>query len=279
MRNLARAVALGFVLCLAVTASAAPSVRSLISRLEHGSDFRIRMRAALELGKLKHEAGRAPLERALGDESPAVRAAAAAALEVHGDRRAIPALERRLRDPSSSVRAQVKAALDALRRQPADEEQAGDSPVVLVHLGDVSAAKKSGVSRGAKAKLAGEIKRAARSRLAKLPGVKVMHDSEDAAARARQGSVPVVLLTGRIRRAELSREGGRLVYSAKVEYVVHRMPGRAIASLVSGSAQGEASESVARDRKKLAALRSEVLAAAVASAMRRAPEAIRAAMK
>jgi hypothetical protein len=177
------------------------------------------------------------------------------------------------------VRAQVKAALDALRRQRAAEERPGEKPVVLVHLGDVSAAKKSGVSRRAKAKLAGEIKRAARRRLVKLPGVRVMRDSEDAAERARQGSIPVVLLTGRIRRAELSRRDGRFVYSAKVEYVVHRMPGRDIASLVSGSAQEEASDAVARDRKKLAALRSEVVAAAVASAMRRAPEAIRAAMK
>ena len=77
----------------------------------------------------------------------------------------------------------------------------------------------------------------------------------------------------------MRREGDSVVYSAKVEYVVHRMPERAIASLVSGSARGKASSSVMQDEKRLAALRLDVLSAAVASAMRRAPEAIRAAMR
>ena len=276
MRFLLRALALVFVLLLVASAAARPSVKTLAERLEKGSDFRVRMGAALELGKRKDSAARRPLEKALGDENPAVRAAAAAALRVLGDRAAIPALERHAKDKSRAVRAQIKSTLAALRKKKSSVGKITTGPTVLVKLGNVSANKNAGSSKD-KAKLLGQFKRASKKKLRTLPGVKVMRDSEDAASKARKQ--PVVMVTGRLRRAEMSKEGNSVVYSAKVEYVMHRMPERAIASLVSGSAQGRASSAVARDEKKLAQLRREVLTAAVASAMRRASEAIRAAVK
>src|SRR5271163_1364490 len=52
-------------------------------------DFRLRVSAALILGKSKAEGARPLLEKALSDGHPAVRTAAAAALSVYGDPAAI----------------------------------------------------------------------------------------------------------------------------------------------------------------------------------------------
>jgi hypothetical protein len=280
MRRLFRALALGFVLLVAATTAARPNVRMLIDRLEHGSDFRVRMGAALELGKRKDQTAREPLERALSDENPAVRAAAAAALALLGDARAIPALEKHLQDQSRAVRDQVKSAIAKLRKAESDSDQsASQATSVLVLIGDVSAHKTAGSSKEVKRKLLEHFVRTSRQNLGKLPGVRVLAEGEDPGAEGGAGSVPLVMVTCRLQQAEMRQDGENIVYSAKVEYVVHRMPERAIAALVSGSAKGSAASSVARDEKRLAALRLDVLTAAVASAMRRAPEAIRAAMR
>src|ERR1700722_14639558 len=63
-------------------------------------DFRLRVSAALTLGKTHAEGARPLLEQALSDAPPAVRTAAAAALAVYGDPLAIPALARAKDDAS-----------------------------------------------------------------------------------------------------------------------------------------------------------------------------------
>ena len=60
----------------------AQPVGDLIQKLEEGSDFRVRVQAALELGKTHGRSARLALETALDDENAAVRAAAAAGLKV-----------------------------------------------------------------------------------------------------------------------------------------------------------------------------------------------------
>jgi hypothetical protein len=67
-----------------------------------------------------------------------------------------------------------------------------------------------------------------------------------------------------------------VTYSAKDEYVLHRMPEQAIMGKVSGSASATASEAEVRDKRKRAELRQAVLDAAVASAVRRTPAALQA---
>jgi hypothetical protein len=273
MRILVRALPLLLAAFVCATAIAETGTRTLVNRLAKHADFRVRVRAALELGKTEDHSVRPPLEKALRDRNPAVRAAAAAALNVLGDPRAIPALRRLARDESSSVRAQAKAsatALEKLKDQP--------KPKVLVQLGDVSANQTVKREKGSR-RLLGQFKRSSSKSLRRLPGVRVLPDSVDPQRAARGQSVPVVMVTGRVHRAELSREGDSLVCSAKVEFVIHKMPGGAIASLFSGSARGKTSARVARDRKKVAELRRDVVEAAVASAMRRAPHAILAAAK
>ena len=185
MLRLIRALALGFVLLVTATTVAGPSVRTLIDRLEHGSDFRIRMGAALELGKRRDRVAREPLERALGDENPAARAAAAA-LALLGDVRAVPALQKHLQDQSRAVRDQVEAAIAKLQKAESGSDQlAAGATSVLVLIGDVSAHKTAGGSKAVKRALLEEFRRASRQNLGKLPGVRVLAEGEDGSDGSR----------------------------------------------------------------------------------------------
>jgi hypothetical protein len=240
-----------------VSAAGAPAIAQLIERLEKGEDFRVRVQAALELGKTKHSDARLPLEKGLDDENAAVRTACAAALKVLGDKQSIPALEAHKKDSSSAVRAQIAATLASLKLV------TSSSVTLIVKLGSMR------MGKDVRTKLAGELETASRQKFGELPGVKVGDSSE-------QGK-KMVMVTGLLRKLNESREGSEVVYSASVEYVVHRMPEQAIAGTVSGSASTRASSAEARTRSL--ELRRLVLAAAVASAVKRAPEALAAATK
>ena len=116
------ALALG--LTLAGTALAPPAAAqdtaTAIRELADSNDFRVRVTAALVLGRTKPPGAREPLERALSDAHPAVRIAATTALGALGDQDSLPALERRLRtEPSPGVVAQLRVTIDNFRRGPA----------------------------------------------------------------------------------------------------------------------------------------------------------------
>ena len=115
---------------------------------------------------------------------------------------------------------------------------------------------------------------ASRRKLNELPRVKVLEGDDGADSKT-----PVVMVTASVEQLKASREGSNIVYTAKVEYVLHTMPDQSIAAKVSGSASARASEQDADDQVKSAQLRKEVLEAAIASALRRAPRAIVAAAR
>jgi hypothetical protein len=254
---------------LAGTAAQGADLPTLIERLRSGDDFRVRVAAALELGKTKSPRARVPLEQALGDENAAVRASAAAALKTLGDKRSIPALEQRLKDESAAVRSQIKAALAAL----GDKGKAkADAPKVLVKMGKMRNGKEVKTQRHL-----GTLEKTSREKFQELPGVHVV-DSEEPAASGKK-KVPMVMVSGQLRQLGTSRDGAEVVFSASVEYVVTRMPEQALVGTVSGSASTKASQNDARDKKKSAELEDIVVAAAIESAVRRAPQALAAASK
>src|SRR5690606_28467364 len=108
-----RALPLLLVFLIAASSSARPTTVSLVEQLG-AKDFRVRVRAALELGKDGSDRARVALEKALDDKSAAVRAASAAALKHHGSRKSVSALKRHADDPSPAVRKQIEATLAAL---------------------------------------------------------------------------------------------------------------------------------------------------------------------
>src|SRR5262245_42335090 len=133
-RRFARSALVLLALCFPVAAGAQPT-SDLIQKLDQGADFRVRVQAALELGKTRGSASRAALEAALDDENSAVRAAAAAALKVMKDPSAIPALLKHDSDPSAAVRAQIKNSVEALSGGGAAPPV--QKPEVLVQVGKI----------------------------------------------------------------------------------------------------------------------------------------------
>ncbi len=94
----------------------------LIEELRDGEEDEERLRAARDLGYLRGPEALRPLRKALKDEAPGVRSAAAEALGRRGDLEAAEALARLLEDPDAGVRIAALAALQALLAAGADEE-------------------------------------------------------------------------------------------------------------------------------------------------------------
>lgn len=253
------------------SAVATPGLDELSDQLKNAPDFRVRVSAALQLGKSLTGDATAPLEAALDDRNDSVRAAAAAALKNLGDQSALDSLKEHRLDRSEAVRAQIKAAIKSLE----DERTTGPKTKVLVQIGMMK--NDSGVKSK---RIETELADSSRRKLSELPGVRVLAaDSGSADGKSASEKCPLVMVTGNIQELKASREGRGIRYSASVEYILHTMPEQAIAAKVSGRASATASESEASDAGKLAELRRSVLEAAIASALRRAPPALLAAAR
>jgi hypothetical protein len=261
-----RAAVVSLLSLLTAPAFAKPGLDELVSQLRDGKDFRVRVQAALQLGKSMSQEAYGPLVAALDDENASVRAAAVAALESLGDVRAIGPLKEHRLDRSEAVRKQIKASLAELEAQALEAPK----PKVLVKLGIMR--NGSGVKSK---RIESDLAQASRQKLNELPGVKVLVEGDDGQGKR----TPVVMVTGSVEQLKASREGSSIVYTAKVEYVLHTMPEQSIAAKVSGSASAQASEQEASDQTRSAQLRKEVLEAAIASALRRAPPALIAAAR
>jgi HEAT repeats len=271
MSQWSRAVFSLVVVLLTTLAQARSPLDELIEQLKKGDDFRVRVQAALQLGKSKSSEALDPLVGALDDGNASVRAAAAAALRSLKDKRAIPALKEHRLDRSDAVREAIKTALETLNED--EDASAGGATKVLVKIGIM----KNGSSVKSP-RIESQLAQDSRKKLAELPGVRVLPDSEDSGKSSEQ-KIPVVMVTGQVQELRATREGTSIVYSASVEYVLHTMPERSIAAKVSGSASATASEQEAKDSERSAELRRQVLEAAIASALRRAPRAIMAAAR
>jgi len=268
MHRWIRAALLSTTLLLAAAAGAKSPVAALADKLAKDADHRARVEAAIELGKTYDERALDPLVRALDDSNASVRAAAAAALRTLGDARAVPSLKAHQRDPSAAVRAEVRVALRAL------DIVDGAKPRLLVKLGSLSngtRVKSAAVER--------QVLSESRKKLDELPGVDVLPGDGEGALRRLHDDVPVVMVTTSIQRLAAARDGNSVVYSAKVEYILHSMPDEAIAARVSGSASATATNREAQDQSKSAELRRAVIEAAIRSALRRAPPALNAAAR
>jgi hypothetical protein len=253
-------------------ATASPKLAELVERLNKGDDFRVRVQAALELGRTRDSAAVPALVKALDDSNASVRAAAAAGLKNIGDKSALKPLKAHLQDPSDAVRAQIKDTIKSLEVE--DKVVTDTKTKILVKLGSMRNQTNVKSTR-IEAQLAEESRR----KLAELPGVEVLEADQDFAKESKRRKTPVVLVSGHVQKLKAAREGGEIVYSASVEYILQTMPEQSIAAKVSGSATASLTEAEAKDQKRAAELRAAVLEAAIASALRRAPRALIAAAR
>jgi hypothetical protein len=236
------------------TVWAEDDVAHLERQLISADDFKLRVHAALELGRQRSRGSRIALERALKDQSAAVRAASAAALKTLADPRSREALVAAQNDSSDAVQNQVAAAIRAL--------DAAASVAYVVGLGEVegdsTAAGKS-------------LQKVARRRLSRLPSVKVKGDADPTS------TLPELLLDARISRLKEKRSNSGVEISAKVDFVLSRMPGREIKGRLTGAATVRGS--VHARPRELEQLKMEAVEAATDSALDNVERVLRAAVE
>jgi hypothetical protein len=111
---LAVAVTLLALASLATARARQARIEDVEQSLIHDPSYRVRVGAALVLGRLRNPRSVPVLIRALGDANPAVRASAASSLGQIGDPAAREPLVRVKQDPSPMVRRNVEKALSEL---------------------------------------------------------------------------------------------------------------------------------------------------------------------
>jgi hypothetical protein len=239
-----------------------------------GADFRLRVAAALSLGKSRSAGARPALEKALGDPNPAVRAAAAAGLGAIGDPGSITALRGALaRETTPNVQAQFETTIKRLDSSPASKANTS-KPRFLISLGRLE--NRSGVSAP---EVATALKAATRTKMAAVPGIEVLSDGTDIAAASKSRNLPAFTVDGSL--TELAKKQNRdgVSFSARVEYLIRKMPEQSLKGTMSGNAKAQADTREIRGQSELAQLQIDAVGAAIDSALRGASPALEAAAR
>lgn len=195
--------------------------------LTQSSDFRVRVSAALYLGRTRPAGAREALEHSLGDPHPAVRVAAANALAQLGDSAAIGALARRESvEPSASVKAQLQSSIEQLRRGHDAAPAGGDAPSGRTLPADVKYVVRLGQMRNPSGVRGDDLKRvlqnAARSRARSIRSGAVVEADAGLLAQAAQRHLPVLTLDGSVMQVTEARVEGSVQVQARVEFAVRR---------------------------------------------------------
>jgi hypothetical protein len=241
--------------------------------LETADDFRVRVSAALTLGRTHAPGARALLEHALGDPHPAVRVAAAAALAALGDPGAIPAMQQRLAiETSASVRSQLQAGISTLGSA-GDGKWAGTRYVVT--LGDMR--NRSGV-RGDQA--AAVLRSATSTHAQSIPGALIADPSDSSVLQqAAARHVPVLLIDGSLQNLVQQQRNTEVSYRAQVDFSMRRVPEHMLRGMLSGAATSTGSVSSMRDPSVVRMLQDQAIDGAVESALRGAAQGFGEAVK
>lgn len=243
-------VVLVLVVAVAPPIFAAQDVETLRKDLATSTDFRVRVSAALALGKKKDIGSIEIISKALGDETAAVRSAAATALGAIGDKRALPALDKaKASEKDSTVKGAIDRAISALRPK----------TKLVVAMGKLE--NKSG-----NAKVSNHFQTVAKAELAKIPGVQVASSDSDAIEKAKSMKVPTIALDGRLVQLQKEKTGGDVGFQAKVEFVVRKIPEQALKASVKGNAKALLDARAVKGDADLSQLQAEAVTAAVQSA-------------
>jgi hypothetical protein len=249
---------------------------SALNELETSTDFRVRVSAALVVGRTRPPGARQALERALlGDTHSAVRVAAAAALGSLGEVAALPALERRLpSDPSGSVQAQIRATIDRLRAGP-DPRDATAEPSPTDLGPEVRYVVRLGTMRNRTSVRGDEVRRvlfdSARVRARALRGAAVVEGDGPLLRLAADRHVPVIALDGNVTQLVESRVAGILQVQVRVEFTVRH--DQTLKGTLSGGATTTASGPTFSEQTRRQ-LQDEAIDGAVQSALRGAEQGL-----
>jgi HEAT repeats len=270
-------VRLGIVAALilgAAPSSVAQDDSGAFRDLAIGTDFRLRVAAALTLGKSKSAGARPALEKALGDPNPAVRAAAAAGLGAVGDPAAIVALKSALtHETTPNVKAQLETTIKRLGSGPATKANTS-KPKFLIALGRLENRSGSGT-----AEVVTALKAATRVKMAAVPGIEILDDGSDIAAASKSRNLPAFTVDGSL--TELAKKQSRtgVSFSARVEYLIRKMPEQSLKGTMSGNAQAQADSKEIHGQNELSQLQIDAVGAAIDSALKGASPALEAAAR
>ena len=245
--------------------------------LAEASDFRVRVQAALRLGRVGGTSSRVDLEGGLRDAHPAVRVACAVALGNVGDAGAVSSLEKAMRGETyASVKSAMKDSIDKLRGS-----AAAAAAALAVPGGGGGGDASGGVERakyvvqlgtirnvtGQRSDIDTMMRSTARAKAGSIKGALVL-DNPDAAIlrRAEQRKIPVLLVDANLTRlSQSTAKDGGVVISAQVDLSIRRVPQQTLRGMVSGNAS--ASDDARANNSGIAELQNRAVNGAVESAM------------
>jgi hypothetical protein len=238
------------VVCLLCARPAlAGKVEDLSRMLLEDASYKVRLQAALLLGKLGDRGAVAPLVKALGDENRTVRGMAAQSLGRLGASEAAAPLKatlQRERDPF--VRGQVEKALAALGPGPEPGGRGGGGGKARIYL---TFGSFSGGSRLADAGLLEALRSALRRELTKLTGVTFSLESGEEKSFGKSGRLGF-LIDGNVTRLDDGMVGGAVEINCDVKVMVARWPSK---SIILWTNAGAAVQGGSREREKESARR------------------------
>lgn len=236
--------------------------------LAEGADFRVRVQAALRLGR-GGAANRPDLEKGLKDAHPAVRVACAVGLGNIGDAGAIPALEAAIRaETFSSAKQTMSEQVAKLKNSSSSGAGTNSAASALgaakyvVQLGQLR--NTSGVRAG---DLDAVMRQAAKQKAGVIKGAVVLDGSDTALLQqANAKQIPVLQLDGNLTRlVQSTGKDGGVIVSASVDLTIRKVPQQILKGMVKGnaSATGDSRSSKANMQE----LENRAVGGAVESAM------------
>jgi HEAT repeats len=245
---------------LACAAGTAPAQDASVARqdLATSEDFRVRVSAALVLGRSHVAGSREALEHALNDPHPAVRTAAAAALGALGEAAAIPALERRAAtEQAANAKAQMRASIDQLRAQ-SPTWQGARYVVQMGQMRNNTSVRGDDLTR--------VLHNAAKSRARAIQGAVVTDGSESVLRFASEKHLPVLTLDGVITSLTQARSGTTVTFHAQVEFALRK--DQTLKGTLTGAATSFDSTQVLSNKSRVMELENDAVDGAVQSALR-----------
>jgi hypothetical protein len=218
-----RQLSVAVLVLVAVTLRPARADRmdDLSKALTSDDSWRVRLQAAVVLGRLHDVRGVPALIHALGDQVETVRGMAAQVLGDLGDARALPALERAKRDGSGFVRGQATVAFNKLSARPPADPPA--KRALHVEVGGI----------GSKTKASPELTRRLREfilrELANTPGLTLEGTQRDG-----------YLIDSAITTLSRRNTESFVEISCEVSLIVGRLPSKAMVMMTSGGATVQA---------------------------------------
>jgi hypothetical protein len=191
-----------------------------LARLLDDSNYKVRLQAALLLGKVGDRAAIGPLTRALDDKDRLVRGMAAQSLGRLGATDAAASLKALLeRERDGFVRGQAEKALASL-----GPARPGGAAKIYLTLGSFS----GGAARSADPVLLNALRSALKRELSKLTGVTFTLESGEEKSFGRSGRVGF-LIDGNVTRLDDGQvAGGAVEINCDVKIMVARWPSKSI---------------------------------------------------